>query len=502
MMKFKSPAQAGLLIALLSLGPAATGSDTPRAKTGFVDVGTAKLYYEESGQGTPVIMIHGGLLDSRNWDSQFEVLAAAGYRAVRYDARRHGRSTWEAGAFSHHEDLNRLMEGLGIAKAVIMGLSMGGYAAIDFALAHPDKVIALIPVSPGLTGYEFKDKEFLENEKKADAAKSLEEAVEMFLRSWTDGPRRTPGQVDPEVREKSRRMQLENTRNWKPGPREERLAPPAIGRLSEIRIPTLTIVGELDMPGILEIAGLIGKNVPGARSAVIAGAAHLVNMEKPGEFNRIVLDFLSTVAFPSGRPAQVPAAELYKTADGRGWKVVGRRAAEVEEGGRKFVRLDEGPGSGLAWLDGSRFFEGTIEFDVRGKDAPQKSFVGVAFHGLDEDTFEAVYFRPFNFRDPDPAKAGRSVQYVSHPGFTWQKLRAERPGEFEKAAAPVPDPNGWFHVRVTVKAARVSVSLDDGQKACLDVDRLGDLKEGLVGFFVGNGSGGDFAGLKITPAHD
>ena len=194
---------------------------------------------------------------------------------------------------------------------------------------------------------------------------------------------------------------------------------------------------------------------------------------------------------------QAPAAGPVKTADGRVWKVVNRRAAEAEEGGPKFVRLDERAGSGLAWLEGSRFSEGTIEFDVRGKDVAQRSFVGVAFHGLNDETFEAVYFRPFNFKDPDPAKAGHSVQYVSHPDFTWQKLRAERPGEFERAIAPAPDPNGWFHVRVEVVASRVSVYVNAEPQPCLEVDRMGNLREGRVGLFVGNGSGGDFAGLKI-----
>jgi hypothetical protein len=197
-----------------------------------------------------------------------------------------------------------------------------------------------------------------------------------------------------------------------------------------------------------------------------------------------------------------PAAGAFPSSSLHGWKVVNRTAAEAEEAGRAFLRLDDGAGPGLAWLEGTRFSEGTIEFDVRGKDVAQKSFVGVAFHGLDEGAFEAVYFRPFNFKDPDSAKSGHSVQYVSHPDFTWQKLRADRPGEFEKPVAPVPDPNAWFHVRVDVGAGRVAVFVNGGPKPCLDVVRLGELKAGLVGFFVGNGSGGDFAGLKVTPAHE
>lgn len=197
---------------------------------------------------------------------------------------------------------------------------------------------------------------------------------------------------------------------------------------------------------------------------------------------------------PSG-PSE--AFDPYLAVSGRGWTIVNRRATALVEDGRAFVRLDEQPGTGLAWLKGSLFAEGTIELDVRGKNVPQKSFVGLAFHGLDDETFEAVYFRPFNFGDPDPAKAAHGVQYVSHPEFTWQKLRADRPGEFEKAVRPLPDPDGWFHIRVEVRAGKVRVYVNSDPEPCLAVDELGGRKGGRAGLFVGNASGGDFAGLTI-----
>jgi glyoxylase-like metal-dependent hydrolase (beta-lactamase superfamily II) len=189
-------------------------------------------------------------------------------------------------------------------------------------------------------------------------------------------------------------------------------------------------------------------------------------------------------------PAQVAA--------GRGWTLFNRAATALVEDGRAFVRLDERPGSGIAWLEAPPFADGTIEFDVRGKNVAQRSFVGVAFHGLNDETFEAVYFRPFNFKDADPAKAAHSVQYVSHPEFTWQKLRAERPSEFEATVRPVPDPESWFHVKVEVLGGKVRVFVNSDPAPCLVVDELGGLAQGKVGLFVGNASGGDFAGLKIT----
>jgi hypothetical protein len=190
--------------------------------------------------------------------------------------------------------------------------------------------------------------------------------------------------------------------------------------------------------------------------------------------------------------------DLSKVEAGQGWKVVNRGVTAFEDGGRKAARFDERAGQGLAWLEGVTFAEGTIEFDVRGRDAEQKSFVGVAFHGADDQTFEAVYFRPFNFKSADAAKAGHAVQYVSHPEFTWQKLRAERPGQFEQTVRPVPDPNGWFHVRIVIASTKVSVYVDGSQEPCLSVDKLGGRREGMIGLFTGNGSGGDFSDLKFA----
>jgi 3-oxoadipate enol-lactonase len=247
-----------------------------------------------SGEGIPLILIHGGTLDKRMWDDQFNEFAKH-FKVIRYDARKHGLTESEPDTFSHHEDLNMLMEKLGINKAVILGLSMGGYVSINFALTHPEKVIALIPVSPGLTGYEFKDKEILENQEKMKQAQTYEEVVEYIQRSWTDGPYRTPAQIDSTVREKARMMYFENITNMKRGFKEVLIDPPASQRLKEISVPTFVIVGDLDMPGIIEISDMILRDVKNSERLIINGAAHLVNMEKPAEFNKAVIDFISGV---------------------------------------------------------------------------------------------------------------------------------------------------------------------------------------------------------------
>jgi len=106
--------------------------------------------------------------------------------------------------------------------------------------------------------------------------------------------------------------------------------------------------------------------------------------------------------------------------------------------------VSESPGDGVAYVEGLEFTKGTIECDVRGKDIQQQSFVGVAFHGVDGTSYDAIYFRPFNFRTKDPARRAHAVQYISHPTYTWQKLRAEQPGRYEQPVNPVPDPNEWL----------------------------------------------------------
>ena len=188
-----------------------------------------------------------------------------------------------------------------------------------------------------------------------------------------------------------------------------------------------------------------------------------------------------------------------KTLEPKSLDVFNRSASRLTDGTRTGVRLSEAAGNGVAYLRGVELGNGTIELDIRGKDVQGQSFVGVAFHGVDDTTYDAVYLRPFNFKTDEPARRTHAVQYVSHPTYTWQKLRAEHPGEYEQAVAPAPDPNGWFHVRVVVASPKVSVFVADAKEPSLVVSQLSDRHKGRVGLWVGNGSDGDFANLKIVP---
>jgi hypothetical protein len=199
--------------------------------------------------------------------------------------------------------------------------------------------------------------------------------------------------------------------------------------------------------------------------------------------------------------AQAPAPQSGRTlTSAPPAKVSNRQMTPLDEGGRHGLRLDAREGDGVAWWPDVQFGNGTIELDIRGKDVLQQSFVGVAFHGVDATTLDAVYFRPFNFRSGDPARRSHAVQYVSHPAYTWNKLRTERPNQFEQPVAPPPDPNQWFHARVVVAFPSIRVFVNDIAAPVLDVKQLSDRKTGWVGVWVGNGSDGAFANLTVTPA--
>ena len=202
----------------------------------------------------------------------------------------------------------------------------------------------------------------------------------------------------------------------------------------------------------------------------------------------------------AGAAAEAPGPvvlDLASLADGKGAQVFNRALAVTKEEGRTVARLDARPGDGGVLLEGLQLGEGVIEVELRGRDVAQQSFLGVAFHFVDWSTFDAVYFRPFNFRG-DAERRTHSVQYVSHPAWTWQRLREERPGAFEKALDPAPDPNGWFRARIVLSAAKVEVFVNGAASPSLSVEDLSPQKSGGVALFVGNGSDGAFSGLRVT----
>jgi pimeloyl-ACP methyl ester carboxylesterase len=259
---------------------------------GTVEVNGARLHFELAGRGDPLVLLHAGICDGRMWDAQFDALAA-GRRVVRYDRRGFGRTTQGSEAFSHVEDLSGLLGHLNLGRVTLVGCSQGAKVALDFALTSPGAVDSLVLVAPAVSGYSYAaaaPPQYDEIER-AEAAGDVGRVNELELQIWVDGPRRSPGEVGPAVRELVREMNLAAL-NATAG-EELPSGVNAAGRLDEVRAPTLVVVGDLDTPRTLEAAGALARGVRGARLEVVRGAAHLPNMERPGEFNRLLLDFLS-----------------------------------------------------------------------------------------------------------------------------------------------------------------------------------------------------------------
>ena len=185
--------------------------------------------------------------------------------------------------------------------------------------------------------------------------------------------------------------------------------------------------------------------------------------------------------------------------DSSKWQLVNRTTTSFSDAGKKAIRFNEVEGNGLMILKGSNFSNGSIELDIKGSSKMQQSFVGLAFHGKDMATYDAVYFRPFNFKSEDAVRRAHAVQYISMPGYDWEKLRTAFPGKYEKGIEPAPGPDDWFHAKIVVNGKRVSVYVNNQQQPSLEVDKLNTSNSGSIGLWLGNNAAGSFANLVITP---
>jgi pimeloyl-ACP methyl ester carboxylesterase len=264
-------------------------------ETGFVEVEGGRLYYEVDGDGPPLTLIHAGIANLRMWDEQVPDFAKR-YRVNRYDTRGFGRTTTEPVSFSNRQDVADLLDHLGVERTHLLGCSRAGSIAIDFTLEFPQRVASLIAVASGLGGHEHEDPDAATFEEEAERlydAKQWEELVEREVAYWVDGPGQAAGRAPASVRDRVREWQLETYRTQTVEGQPRVLEPRAAERLGEIQVPTLVIRGDLDESGVASACERIARDVPGARAVVIPGTAHMLSMERPNEFNRIVLDFLA-----------------------------------------------------------------------------------------------------------------------------------------------------------------------------------------------------------------
>lgn len=263
--------------------------------TGVVQLENGELHYEIRGEGSPVVLLHGGGLDLRLWDDQVAAMERR-HTVIRYDARGHGRSSTPTTRFAHYEDLRQLLAGLDIPRAGLVGLSLGARTSIDFTLTYPELVDKLVLVSPGISGMSTEDPFILDQLAKlaeASAAGDGAAVVECVVRMWVDGPHRTPEQVDREVRRRCRQMIIDTTTRHAAAGFSLTTELHAVDRVGELGAPTLVLVGDLDSSDIHTVADLVADNAADARKEVISGVGHNMNLERPETFTEAVVRFLS-----------------------------------------------------------------------------------------------------------------------------------------------------------------------------------------------------------------
>ncbi len=254
------------------------------------------LHHELAGSGSPVVLIHAGIADSRMWDPQWGAFSAR-HRVLRYDMREFGESAPPPGEFAHGRDLIELLERVQLGPSALVGASLGGRVALEVAVARPDLVRALVLVGPGLPGGEWSDdvRRYGEDEERLLRAGDVEGAAEVTIRFWVDGVGRTPEEVDAGVRDAVRRMQLRAYTHMKDADPEAEVptVKDVADRVGEIAVPTLLIVGDHDRPDIVRAVERLAGEIPGARLERMPGTAHLPSMEQPDRFTELVLGFLT-----------------------------------------------------------------------------------------------------------------------------------------------------------------------------------------------------------------
>jgi 3-oxoadipate enol-lactonase len=266
--------------------------------TGTARVNGGALEFDEAGEGPAVVFLHPGLWDRRTWDQQFDVFARS-HRAVRYDLRGYGRSSRpEPGRpYSHVEDLAAVLDAAGVDRAALVGCSMGGTIALDFALTVPDRVRALVLVAAGPSGFDHVTPEeeawwepFDRAVEQAVAAGDLERARRVQMEAWAQ-----LGTDDPAG---ARILQIALDNRHELTMDESGVAeidPPAAERLGDVAVPTLVLPADHDPPEMRRIAEALADGIPDVRVVQIPDVDHVVSVRRPEEFNRVVLAFLAEV---------------------------------------------------------------------------------------------------------------------------------------------------------------------------------------------------------------
>ncbi len=264
----------------------------------FVDVPGGRLFVRSDGQGPPLLLVHASIADLRSWDPIVAGLVSAGFRVIRYDQRGSGRSSTEAVSYSSRDDLLAVLDALGAGRAALVGNSAGGQVSLDTAIERPDRIVAVVGLGTGLSGFEAplmpEEDELISEMERLEEAEppDVEAIVDLDLRVWVAGPgqplERVPAELVTAVAEMDRGANDPTRGRARP----IRLSPPAAVRLAELRCPVLAVAGSLDLSDVAKTALHLEANAPRARAIILPDVAHMIAMERPEEVVRLVSAFL------------------------------------------------------------------------------------------------------------------------------------------------------------------------------------------------------------------
>ncbi|WP_413308126.1 alpha/beta hydrolase [Bacillus sp. 1P10SD] len=264
-------------------------------QSGYAEINGATIYYEVKGEGRPVLLLHGFPLDSRMWDDQFEELSKY-YQVIRFDYAGCGKSSHHDEDYSLVEDAKSILTFLGVEKTNLVGLSVGGNLAMDFTLAYPEMVDKLIVASSGLLGWSDYSQERQNYNKEVNELfqkESLEAAVKLMCKAWVAGPFRSIDVIHPTLIEKYSAMLSGNLTSDSGKGKMILPETKTMELVGNISVPTLIISPDIDFPDFSAISEFLHEKITDSQLVVIPGTAHMINMERPLEFNQLVVEFLN-----------------------------------------------------------------------------------------------------------------------------------------------------------------------------------------------------------------
>lgn len=470
-----------LVLALFaaSLAAACTGPRTKenappaRGDVQYAEVEGARLAYELAGSGPTLVLVNGGAMDFRQWDDVVPAFAER-FRVLRWDPRGWGRSSPPEAPFAHVDDLAVLLDRVGAEQVFLLGCSFGGGLALDFALAHQDRVRGLVLAGSSLDGFRWSPDFQRRNELLAESVKSGKLGAFFLDSSFIPA-----AQEDARLRERATRLILENSRLFSLDPSLAKNPPrPAIERLDEVRVPTLVLAPEKDHPDVLAAADVLATRIPGARKIVLAGAGHMAHMERPAEFARAVLEFLGKPEVAGGWPL-VHAQDFERSGaegdfvapDPRAWRraQVGGRACLEQFAQSLYEPVHRSPHN-IALLTTPRLGSFVLEAELRQ--------TGREYAHRDLCVF-------FAFRDPEhylyahlASQADENAHQVMRvEGAPRTPVTTARTGGVDWGT------NAWRHLRVERDegAGSVRVWLGDSSAPVLVAERTAP-GEGWIGF--------------------